>query len=58
VKAAQFQIAFPTQINLGGLAAQGLGPIWQRRVDRSATVVAQIGWETIALMISPTTPGR
>jgi hypothetical protein len=46
VKAARLQIAFPAQINLGGLAAQGLGPVWQRRVDSSAAVGAKISWET------------
>src|SRR5580700_405622 len=46
VKVARLQIAFPSQVHLGGLAAQGLGPVWQRRVDRPATVCAQIGWET------------
>src|SRR5262249_35157012 len=46
VKATRLQIALPTQVNLGRLAAQGFGPVCQRRVDRPSMIGAQLRRKT------------
>src|SRR5689334_14008062 len=46
VKAARLQITLPPQIDLGGLAAQGLGPARQQRVYCPSTIGAEIRRET------------
>src|SRR6516164_10141666 len=42
-EAARLQVALPAQLDLGGLSAQRAGPIRLERVDRAASIAAQLG---------------
>ncbi len=46
VESPRLQLPFPAEIDLGRLAAQALGPVGLRRVDRPAAIGAEAGRES------------